>query len=153
MSDPDTCQLTAIVPAYRRPDQLLATLRQIRVCKPAPAEILVHVDGGDSVIVEAVKAIDPSIGMLVSDKLLGPGGSRNRLIAAASHELVANFDDDSFPEHPDYFARVIQGEEVAVLRGNTCQPLRSRLRWLNAKRGLGVLGLRLRIADVVGHRY
>ena len=53
---------------------------------------------------------------------------------------------------PDYFARVIQGKEVAVLRGNTCQPLRSRLRWLNTMRGLGVMRLRLRIADVVGHR-
>jgi GT2 family glycosyltransferase len=40
--------------------------------------------------------------------LLGPGGARNRLIAAAQHELVANFDDDSFPDQPDYFARVLR---------------------------------------------
>lgn len=108
MSDPDTCQVTAIVPACRRLDKLLETLRQVRGCEPAPAEILVHVDGGDAVIVEAVRAFDPGIRILVSDKLLGPGGSRNRLIAAARHELVANFDDDSFPVQPDYFARVMQ---------------------------------------------
>ena len=53
---------------------------------------------------------------------------------------------------PNYFARVIQGEEVAVLWGNTCQPLRSRLRWLQILRGLGVMRLRVRIADEVGHR-
>ncbi len=107
MSDPDTCQVTAIVPACRRLDKLQKTLRQIRGCQPAPAEILVHVDGGDAVIVEAVKAFDPGISILVTDALLGPGGSRNRLIVEARHELVANFDDDSFPAQADYFARVM----------------------------------------------
>lgn len=107
MSDSDTCPVTAIVPACRRQDKLLETLRRIQNCHPAPAQILVHVDGGDSVIVEAIRTFDPGIQILVSNKLLGPGGSRNRLIGAAEHELVANFDDDSFPANPGYFARVM----------------------------------------------
>lgn len=106
--DSDTCPVSAIVPACRRQDKLLETLRRIKSCHPAPAEILVHVDGGDSVIVEAIQMFDPGIRILVSDKLLGPGGSRNRLIAAAEHELVANFDDDSFPAQADYFERVLR---------------------------------------------
>lgn len=40
--------------------------------------------------------------------LLGPGGARNRLVEAAAQELIANFDDDSFPQDPDYFARVLE---------------------------------------------
>ena len=43
--------------------------------------------------------------------LRGPGGARNCLIAAAKHELVANFDDDSYPRHEDYFARVMDTAE------------------------------------------
>ncbi len=107
MRDSGTCPVTAIVPACRRQDKLLETLRRIQSCHPAPAEILVHVDGGDSVIVEAIRMFDPGIRVLVSDQLLGPGGSRNRLIAAAEHELVANFDDDSFPANLGYFTRVM----------------------------------------------
>ncbi len=48
----------------------------------------------------------PDARLLHSAELQGPGGSRNFLIEAAAHELVANFDDDSFPEHTEYFARV-----------------------------------------------
>lgn len=88
-------------------EPLLATLRRIQDCRPAPAEILVHVDGGRAEIVAAVRALNPDIRLLTSTELLGPGGSRNRLIAAASHDLVANFDDDSFPGQADYFARVL----------------------------------------------
>ena len=61
---------------------------------------------------EAVRNFDPNIRILTSEQLLGPGGSRNRLIAAARYDLVANFDDDSFPAHSDYFARVMQLAEL-----------------------------------------
>ncbi len=96
------------MPACRRVEPLLATLRRIQDCRPAPAEILVHVDGGRAEVVAAVRALNPDIRLLTSTELLGPGGSRNRLIAAASHDLVANFDDDSFPAQADYFARVLR---------------------------------------------
>ena len=36
----------------------------------------------------------------------GPGGGRNRLIAEARNDLIASFDDDSYPLDLDYFARV-----------------------------------------------
>lgn len=106
MMDNDTCPVTTIVPAWRRRERLLETLRRIQNCRPAPAEILVHVDGGSAEMVGAVRQWNPDVRILTSDSLLGPGGARNRLIGAASHELVANFDDDSFPAHDDYFARV-----------------------------------------------
>jgi GT2 family glycosyltransferase len=100
--------VSAVVPACRRIGPLLKTLRTLQGCRPAPSEILVHVDGGNEEIVQAVRSLDPAIRVLTSAELLGPGGSRNRLVAAAGHELVANFDDDSFPAHNDYFARVIR---------------------------------------------
>jgi glycosyltransferase involved in cell wall biosynthesis len=103
-----SCALTAIVPACRRLEPLLTTLRRIQDCNPVPDEIIVHVDGGNEEIVAAVRGFNPAIRILTSSTLLGPGGSRNRLIAAAKHELVANFDDDSFPSHANYFARVLR---------------------------------------------
>jgi GT2 family glycosyltransferase len=46
--------------------------------------------------------------VLLSDHRVGPGGGRNRMVAAASHEIVASFDDDSYPIDRDYFERVRQ---------------------------------------------
>ncbi|MFM2169256.1 MAG: hypothetical protein RIS79_3627 [Verrucomicrobiota bacterium] len=96
------------MPACLRVQALLKTLSIIQRCNPAPEEILVHADGGSSAILAAMTEHFPAVRVLVSDHLLGPGGARNRLIAAAQHELVANFDDDSFPDQPDYFARVLR---------------------------------------------
>ena len=43
---------------------------------------------------------------MVSQESVGPGGGRNKLVAAARNEIVASFDDDSYPIDADYFARV-----------------------------------------------
>lgn len=102
------CPISVVIPAWQRVEELLKTLDQIKACRPAPEEILVHVDGGVSAVVEALRQHHPDLRVLTSDILLGPGGSRNRLISEARHELVANFDDDSFPDQQDYFARVMQ---------------------------------------------
>ncbi len=44
----------------------------------------------------------------MSDAGLGPGGGRNLLIAASANELVASFDDDSYPMDLDFFARAVE---------------------------------------------
>ena len=105
---PSTCPVTAIFPAHVRVEETLATLKGIHACDPRPAEVLIHVDGGSETVIAPVRAAWPDVRILRSEVLLGPGGARNRLIRAASHELVANFDDDSFPTNPDYFARVLE---------------------------------------------
>lgn len=103
-----TAPVTAIVTGYRRIDQLLKTLRVLKDCDPAPAEILVHIDGGERDTAAAVQRVFPDISVLVSDGHVGPGGGRNRLVAAAAHSVVASFDDDSYPIDRDYFDRVRQ---------------------------------------------
>ena len=100
--------LTAIVTAHRRVNELLSTLRIISQCTPAPAEIIVHVDGGEHACAAAVRRTHPEVRLIVSDDRIGPGGARNKLIAAASHAIVASFDDDSYPIDSDYFARIIR---------------------------------------------
>jgi GT2 family glycosyltransferase len=94
-----------VIPTWRRSDALRRTLEQILSCRPAPAEILIHVDAGDN---ETQSALKPQFGdavrWLSSDTTLGPGGGRNRLIREARSPVVASFDDDSWPMDADYFS-------------------------------------------------
>ncbi len=98
--------LTAIVTAHQRVDQLLVTLSKLDACQPRPDEILIHIDGAGTSCEAAVRRQFPHLRVLVSDTPVGPGGGRNKLVAAATHPIVASFDDDSYPIDADYFARL-----------------------------------------------
>ena len=97
--------ISAIVTAYERVDQTLATLRVIQSCVPPPDEVLVHVDANQVKCEEAIRTAFPEVRVLRSGDQVGPGGGRNKLINAAQFEFVASFDDDSYPIDSDYFAR------------------------------------------------
>ena len=97
--------ITAIVTAYERIDQTLATLRVIQSCAPAPDEVLVHVDANQTDCENAIRNAFPDVCVLRSGDQVGPGGGRNKLMSAAKFEFVASFDDDSYPIDSDYFAR------------------------------------------------
>jgi GT2 family glycosyltransferase len=100
--------ISAIVTAYERIDQTLATLRIIQNCVPAPDEVLVHVDANQIECERAIRAEFPSVRVLCSTNQVGPGGGRNKLMNAAQFEFVASFDDDSYPIDHDYFARALK---------------------------------------------
>ena len=100
--------LTVGIPAYQRVEPLLVTLSKILACSPPPNEIIVHVDGAEEATKTAVAARFPSVKLISSAVNLGPGGARNRLIREASHEWIATFDDDSYPEDSNYFGRALE---------------------------------------------
>jgi GT2 family glycosyltransferase len=100
--------ISAIVTAYNRVDQTLATLRIIQSCVPAPDEVLVHVDASQIECENAIRVAFPNIRILRSADQVGPGGGRNKLMNAAQYEFVASFDDDSYPLDSDYFARALK---------------------------------------------
>ena len=100
--------ISAIVTAYDRVEQTLATLRVIQNCVPAPDEILVHVDANQVACENAVRESFPSVRILRSEEQVGPGGGRNKLVQTAQCEFIASFDDDSYPIDSDYFARALQ---------------------------------------------
>jgi len=102
-----TAGISAIVTAYDRIDQTLATLRIIQSCGPAPDEVLVHVDANQVDCERAVREAFPSVHVLRSTDRVGPGGGRNKLMNAAQFDFVASFDDDSYPIDSDYFARAL----------------------------------------------
>ena len=100
--------ISAIVTAYERVDQTLATLRILQSCVPAPDEILVHVDANQIACENAIRDACPAIQIVRSTEQIGPGGGRNKLVRVARGEFVASFDDDSYPIDSDYFARARQ---------------------------------------------
>jgi GT2 family glycosyltransferase len=100
--------ISAIITAYERIDQTLATLRVLQSCVPGPDEILVHVDGNQVQCEEAIRNRFPTVRILRSSDQAGPGGGRNKLMKAAQFEFVASFDDDSYPIDSDYFQRALR---------------------------------------------
>ena len=101
-------KISAIVTAYERVEQTLATMRIIQSCTPAPDEVLVHVDVNQVACERAIREAFPNARVLLSTEQAGPGGGRNKLMNAAKFELVASFDDDSYPIDSDYFARALK---------------------------------------------
>lgn len=100
--------ISAIVTAYERIEQTLATLRVIQNCSPAPDEVLVHVDANQIACENAIRDAFPRVRILRTEEQVGPGGGRNKLVEAAQSEFVASFDDDSYPIDADYFARALR---------------------------------------------
>jgi GT2 family glycosyltransferase len=97
--------ISVIVTAYERVEQTLETLRIVHCCTPPPDEVLVHVDANRRDCEEAILEAFPTVRVIRSKDQVGPGGGRNRLVNAAQFEVVASFDDDSYPIDADYFAR------------------------------------------------
>jgi GT2 family glycosyltransferase len=95
-----------MITAHRRIDESLKTIARIRACSPAPEEVVVHVDGGETVTADSIVRAFPDVRVLTSAATVGPGGGRNAVMAAATQPIVASFDDDSYPIDADYFARV-----------------------------------------------
>jgi GT2 family glycosyltransferase len=100
--------VSAIVTAYERTEQTLATLRVIQSCVPRPDEILVHVDANQIECEVAICEEFPDVTVLRSSLQVGPGGGRNTLLNSAQFEFVASFDDDSYPIDADYFERALK---------------------------------------------
>lgn len=99
----ESVEISAAIPACRRISQLRSTLERLDACRPAPAEIMVHLDGNDSGLRTLVETEFPKVRLLYSDCLIGPGGARNKMMQAAGYPWVAHFDDDSFPQDLSYF--------------------------------------------------
>lgn len=117
--------ISAIVTAYQRIEDTLFTLGKLLECQPPPSEVVVHVDGNETDCASAILAAFPSVRVIVSKGNLGPGGGRNRLLAEATNEIVASFDDDSYPLDQDYFYRInilmTQFPDVSILNATVYQ--------------------------------
>ena len=142
------CPISVVIPTYQRPADLLKALAHIQQCDPRPAEIIVHIDNDDHQTETILQAQgNDALVILKSDTQVGPGGGRNRAIAKAQYDIVASFDDDSYPLDRDYFARLLQlfdrFPKAAVIGaaiyhlGEPIQPDRPTATWEHAFVGCG----------------
>lgn len=98
--------VSVAIPAYESAGTLRHTLERICACDPLPEEILIHCDGGWILPDELTQGLALPVRVLQSADNLGPGGGRHRLFHEARCELIASFDDDSWPLDREYFAQV-----------------------------------------------
>jgi GT2 family glycosyltransferase len=82
-------------------------LGRILAVKPEAITLLIHVDAGDQ---ETIKLLDKKfsgkVNWVCASSTRGPGGGRNILMEMAKTPWVVTFDDDSWPESPDFFERL-----------------------------------------------
>lgn len=97
---------SVVIPTWRRSDTLRGTLTRILALQPPPNEILVHVDARDDETVPMLGRHFPGVRVLQSNETKGPGGGRNKLAKAASHEWIVSFDDDSWPKDQHFLESV-----------------------------------------------
>jgi GT2 family glycosyltransferase len=115
-------EITAIIPTWRRSAGLRQALEKILICVPTPAEVVVHIDAGDTETGPMLeREFSHEVIWFQSETRQGPGGGRNLLLHRARYPVVASFDDDSWPLDTDYFslARKLMTEnpQAGVLTG------------------------------------
>jgi GT2 family glycosyltransferase len=99
--------LTIVIPTFARGYQLAEMLDRLLKTIQPPARILVHVDAGDDVTPTLLeKNFHGVVEWVCASNTKGPGGGRNVLIEMAETPWVVSFDDDSWPENPDFFERL-----------------------------------------------
>ena len=95
---------SVVIPTFNRHAHLQSALDQIFSCERYPSEILIHVDAGD---LETPKMLQEKfsgkVRWICATSNRGPGGGRNVLMEMAKTPWVVTFDDDSWPESPDFF--------------------------------------------------
>jgi GT2 family glycosyltransferase len=123
-TDPgSTVKVSALITAYRRRERTIATIDRLLACTPPPDEIIVHVDGGESVLADEISNAYPEIRVILAGTNVGPGGGRSALLAAARNEICASFDDDSFPILDSYFQDVARALARHVGAAIICGPV------------------------------
>src|SRR5262245_16832041 len=117
-----TAPITVIIPTYDRGMRVLSVLEKIRLCDPAPAAVIVHIDLSDGRLEAELKQRFPDVIVLTSSERRGPGGGRHRCLLACTAPFAVSFDDDSYPVDSDFFATVerlfLEHPGVALLEAN-----------------------------------
>lgn len=102
---PSTVPISVAIPAFGNEKKLAHTLERILSCRPLPQEILLHFDGGWNPPTDFSANAPIPVHLFRSREHIGPGGGRGLLFHHATCELIATFDDDSWPLDADYFAQ------------------------------------------------
>ena len=99
--------LSIVIPTFARPQKLAECLGRILAVKPEAITLLIHVDAEDEETPKLLAGhLSEKFKWVCASSTRGPGGGRNILIEMAQTPWVVSFDDDSWPESPDFFERL-----------------------------------------------
>ncbi|MDX6665929.1 MAG: hypothetical protein QOG68_2135, partial [Solirubrobacteraceae bacterium] len=118
MPEPSPLDISVVIPAYRRPEQLRRAVGSVLAQEPAaPAEIIVVDDASGDATADVARELGATV--IVHERNRGEGAARNTGLAAATHDWVAllDSDDEWLPGHLDVLAPLRDGH---VLVGDTC---------------------------------
>ena len=108
-----------MIATHDRCDDLRRTLRKLFELQPRADEILICADGCKDGTSEMVREGFPECKLLENKEQRGSVFSRDRLLRAAAGDIVASFDDDSYPLDKDFLKRAAElfaeESEVAVI--------------------------------------
>lgn len=111
--------ISVIVPTWKRPDDLARCLRGLAAQETLPLEVIVVWRQGDETVHEVTRSWTGACPLrMVETFRPGVVAAMNRGLQAATSDIVALTDDDSFP-HPDWCKRLLdayldQPDRVAV---------------------------------------
>ena len=97
-----------MITTRNRCEELQRTLEKLFDLQPPADEVIICADGCTDGTPAMVRQQFPSCILLENEFARGSVFSRDRLLRAASGDIVASFDDDSYPLEKDFFARVEQ---------------------------------------------
>lgn len=97
---------SVIITTRNRSHELRRTLNRLFALEPPPDEILVCADGCTDGTAKMVQKQFPSCVLLANDSARGSVFSRDRLLRAATGDIVASLDDDSYPLDQDFVTQV-----------------------------------------------
>jgi glycosyltransferase involved in cell wall biosynthesis len=119
MNGSNELTIAAMITTRNRRDELKVTLTRLFELQPPPDQILVCADGCTDGTGEMVRREFSTCTLIENEASRGSVFSRDRLLRATGADLVASFDDDSYPIDGDFFSRVkhlfMHNPEVAVL--------------------------------------
>jgi GT2 family glycosyltransferase len=99
-------KISAMITTHNRCEELRRTLTKLLELDPSADEILVCADGCTDGTIEMVRQGFPECRLLENKEPLGSIFSRDRMLRVAQSEIVASFDDDSYPLDKDFFAQL-----------------------------------------------
>jgi GT2 family glycosyltransferase len=95
-----------MVATHNRCADLRRTCAALQLLDPPPDEVLICADGCTDDTVPMLRREFPNFVVLENAVRQGSVASRDRMLRLASADIVISLDDDSYPIHPDFLARL-----------------------------------------------
>jgi GT2 family glycosyltransferase len=119
MNEAEELTFAAMITTRNRREELRITLSRLLELQPQPDEILICADGCTDGTGDMIRREFPTCTLIENESPRGSVFSRDRLLRLSGADLVASFDDDSYPLDHDFFSRARhlfeKRSEVAVL--------------------------------------